>query len=338
MFNPFADESVYGLFPLTSAINLIPLRYGRLNQLGLFVPQSLTDSVVVIEQQNHILRLLPSKPKGSDGSKSQHGKRSVLTFKVPHIPVEDVIRPEEYSGLRAFGTQSQPEVFAGVMARKLGANRAKFEITWEYLKMGALKGLIIDGDGVSELYNLFAHFGLTQKVVNFELDKNDTDVQAKCFEVARHIEDNLMGDISSGVRMLVSSEFFDKLTAHPNVLKFYLGHAEATRLVGGDPRKGFLFAGITFEEYRGRAPGGESGEMIRFIDEGEGHAFPEGTANTFTWNVAPGDFLETVNTPGQEIYAKQELKKFDKGVEIWMESNPLPLCLRPGVLVKAVMQ
>lgn len=336
MFNPFADEQVYGLYPLTKAINIIPNSYGRLNSMGLFAPRSIVVDTVSIEMQNFVLKLLPSKSKGSPGTQSTHGKRQVLTFKVPHIPLEDIITPSDYSGVRAFGTENLPDTFANVMARYLAENRAKFEITWEHLKWGALKGLIIDGDGSTQLYNLFQEFGITQKTVAFNLGVDTTDVQAKCFEVTRHIEDNLKGDISSGVRMMVSSEFFTALVGHPNVVKFFLNHSEAATLAGLDPRKSFNFGGITFEESRGNAPDA-NGDTVRFIAAGEGHAFPEGTAATFINAMAPGDFLETVNTPGMELYARQALRDFNKGVDLWFESNVLPLCLRPAVLVKATM-
>lgn len=336
MFNPFANEQVYGLFPLTQAINVIPNRYGRLNSMGLFAPRQITVDTVSIEMQNFVLKLLPSKPKGSSGSQSEHGKRKVLTFKVPHIPLSDIISPSDYAGVRAFGAENLPQTFANVMARYLFENKAKFEITWEHLKWGALKGLIIDGDGVTQLYNLFTEFGFTQKTVSFGLTDSATNVQGKCFEVTRHIEDNLKSDISSGVRMMVSPEFFDALVSHPNVLKFFLNHSEAATLSGLDPRKGFNFGGITFEEFRGNAPDA-NGDTVRFIASGEGHAFPEGTVSTFINALAPGDFLETVNTPGMELYARQELRDFNKGVDLWFESNVLPLCLRPAVLVKATM-
>ncbi len=71
-----------------------------------------------------------------------------------------------------------------------------------------------------------------------------------------------------------------------------------------------------------------------FIAEDEGHCFPMGTLNTFRTYFAPADFNETVNTLGREIYAKQESRKFERGTDLHTQSNPLPLCLRPAVLVK----
>jgi hypothetical protein len=99
-------------------------------------------------------------------------------------------------------------------------------------------------------------------------------------------------------------------------------------------RKGFEFAGITFEEYRGQATQDDGTTNRRFITAGDGHVFPTGTMSTFKTIVAPADFMETANTLGIELYAKMEPKKFNRGMDLHTQSNPLPICYRPGVLVR----
>ena len=103
-----------------------------------------------------------------------------------------------------------------------------------------------------------------------------------------------------------------------------------------DVRTGFAFGGIVFEEYRGQATN-LSGDVQRFIAPGEAHAFPLGTIDTFGTYFAPADFNETVNTLGQPLYAKQAPRKFERGTDLHTQSNPLPMCHRPGALVKLTM-
>jgi hypothetical protein len=262
------------------------------------------------------------------------GKRKVRSFNIPHIPHDDVILPQEYDGIRAFGSENEPAALAQVMNDHLQSMRNKHAITLEHLRMGALKGVILDADA-STIYNLFTEFGITRKTVDFAMEDTSpvTDVAAKCREVIRHIEDNLKGEIMTEVRALVSAEFFDLLIAHASVVKFYVNWQGAAQLSGIDPRKGFSFGGIVFEEYRGVATDGD-GNSRRFIASGEGHAFPMGTMNSMETLFAPADFLETVNTLGLELYAKQEERKFGRGIDIHTQSNPLPICYRPGVLVR----
>ncbi len=76
------------------------------------------------------------------------------------------------------------------------------------------------------------------------------------------------------------------------------------------------------------------GNTRYFIPQNEAIAFPLGTQQTFRTYFAPADFNETANTIGLPVYAKQEERKFQRGWDIHTQSNPLPLCARPEVLIR----
>jgi hypothetical protein len=330
MNNPF-DTPAFHMTALTAAINILPNSYGRIEQLNLMPVKPVRYRQIAIEEKNGVLTLLPSLPVGSPGTVGKRGKRKLRSFTIPHIPHDDVVLPEEVQGIRAFGSENETQALAEVITDHLQSMRNKHSITLEHLRMGALKGVILDADG-SPLYDLYDEFEITPKTFNFELNAPGTDVKAKCLDVIRYVEDNLRGEFMTRVHCLVSAEFFDALTGHAKVQKAYDRWMEGAAL-RTDMRPAFPFAGITFEEYRGQATDPE-GEVRRFIEQGEGHCFPIGTVDTFGTYVAPADFNETVNTLGQPMYAKQEPKKFDRGTDLHTQSNPLPMCHRPGVLVR----
>ncbi|ADW80140.1 MULTISPECIES: major capsid protein [Wolbachia] len=330
MQNPFTNTA-FSMTALTNAMNILPINYGRVENLNLFPSRSVRFRHITIEEQNGVLSLLPTQLPGAPGAVGKRGKRKVRTFTIPHIPHDDVVLPEEVQGIRAFGSESELKALADVITDHLQLMRNKHAITLEHLRMGALKGIILDADG-SELLNLYNEFEITPKVVNFALGTATTDVKRKCLEVLRHIEDNLSGEYMTGIHALVSPEFFDALTSHVKVKEAYERWQEGAAL-RNDMRSGFTFCGITFEEYRGQATDPE-GTVRRFIEKDTGHCFPLGTASTFTTYFAPADFNETVNTLGQPLYAKQEPRRFDRGTDLHTQSNPLPMCHRPGVLVK----
>jgi hypothetical protein len=332
MLNPFANTA-FSMAALTTAINLIPNRYGRLQELGLFPEKPVRLRQVLVEERAGVLTLLPTKPPGAPGTLAAHAKRRMRSFIVPHIPHDDVVLPEEVNGLRAFGSETELESIAGVMAERLETMRNKHAITLEHLRMGALKGQILDADG-SILYDLYEEFRLTQQHVRFQIESpnNGTDVKQKCIETLALVEEGLLGEFMTGVRVVCSQEFFAALTSHKDVKTAYAQWQQGAVLIN-DVRKGFNFGGLVFEEYRGKASDQE-GTVRRFIAPGEAHAFPLGTLNSFATYNAPADFNETVNTLGQPVYAKQEPRKFERGTDLHTQSNPLPLCLRPSVLVK----
>ena len=332
MNNPF-DNPSFSMSALTAAINILPNNYGLMESMGLFPAKPVRFRSVVVEEKNGILTLLPTMPVGSPGTVGKRGKRKLRSFAIPHIPHDDVVLPEEVQGIRAFGSETEVQTVAAVMAEHLQTMRNKHAITLEHLRIGALKGIILDADG-SELYNLFNLFDITPKVVNFQLTNAATDVKKKCLDLKRYLEKNLKGERMNGVHCLVSEEFFDALTSHDNVKAAYDRWQDGLAL-RSDLRSGFTFAGITFEEYSGEASDGDD-NVHRFIAAGEGHAFPLGTVDTFATYFAPADFNETANTLGQPLYAKQEPRKFERGTDIHTQSNPLPMCHRPAVLVKVL--
>jgi hypothetical protein len=199
--------------------------------------------------------------------------------------------------------------------------------------MGALKGQILEDDGATVIYDLYKEFLITRKSVDFVLGTSTTDIRAKCLEIKRHIELNLKGEIMSGIRVLVDKDFMDAFTNHAKVITAY-ERWESGAALRNDMRAGFPFAGLIFEEYEGTATD-INGNARKFLDSKDGVAFPEGTQNTFKTFYAPADFMETVNTVGIPLYAKREIRKFNRGVDVHTQSNPLPICMRPEVCVRA---
>lgn len=333
IINPF-DTSGYDLATMTTAVNLIPNNYGRVRQLGLFTPEPVRSRTVIVEEVNGLLTLLQSQPVGAPAPRAKHGKGKMRSFVIPHIPYEDRILPEDIQGQRDPGSLD-PKVLQTVMTNRLTNMRGSHAITEEHLLCGAVKGVILDADG-STIYSLFTEFGVSQKSVAFALATEGTEVGDKCREVIRHIEDSLEGDVMTGVHCLCGETWFDKLIKHPNVEKFFLNHAQAIELTGSgrDPRKGFNFGGITFEEYRGKATDPATGSARAFISATEAHFFPVGTQNTFKLHYAPANHMETVNTFGQPMYAWQTMDPKGRWVDVNTESNLLPLCRRPKLLVK----
>ena len=332
MNNPF-ENPAFSMSALSAAINILPNQYGLMEQMNLFPAKPVRLRQITIEEKNGVLTLLPTMPVGSPGTVGVRGKRKLRSFVIPHIPHDDVVLPEEVQGLRAFGMESELQSISNVMIEHLQTMRNKHAITLEHLRIGALKGVILDADG-SVLYDLYDEFEIQPKVVDFKFSNTELNVKKICLDLKRYVAKNLSGEFMTGVHCLVSPTFFDALTGHATVKEAYKDWQTGLAL-RSDMRTGFTFAGITFEEYFGEASDGTTTRS--FIAEGEGHAFPEGTVDTFSTYFAPADFNETVNTLGQPLYAKQEPRKFDRGTDLHTQSNPLPMCHRPALLVKVTM-
>lgn len=327
--NPFSAFSAHGI---SQAIDMMPIRYGYITQSGLFRVKGLTGRVAVIEEREGNFRISTSQPIGAVGQGVERSSRRVRTFAVPHFPHDDHITPEDVNGLRAFGGNTQ-EAIAAYLNERLSQHKIKHEITLEYLMMGALNGQVVDGAG-TVVADLWQEYGVSPQSKSMALGTATTKVRTKCIEVARMIEDALLGDTSRGIEVLCSPEFFDALIEHPSVLAAYTHTAESPVMLGQDLRSmGFRFGGITFKEYRAVAPNA-AGQPVKFIEAGKARAYPIGTMDTFNLYAAPADFNESVGKMGQLYYAKIEESRFNRGYDIHSQFNPLPVVLRPKSLVE----
>lgn len=172
------------------------------------------------------------------------------------------------------------------------------------------------------------------------------DMKTQATAIIRAIEDALGVTLYRNIRVICGNAFWDNFINHPSVIRAYERWLMAgdTGTGGSLFRKqqrqqlnrqgdsvapgGFEFAGIYWENYRGHIG------STYFVADKEAIAFPEGSPDLFIEYNAPAPFIETVNTMGLPYYAKQEPLRFGLGIELHAEANPLPICTRPGALIK----
>lgn len=328
MLNPFTGTG-YDLAAMTTAINKLPNKFNRTESI--FTPEPITTTVVQVEELAGTLNIVKSRQRGAPADKVKQDKRVLRYLGVPHFPIEDVLHPADYQNVRQFGSENLEETYAGMMVAKQEKMKKVLDQTREYLRMGALKGIILDADGTT-LYSLYTEFGITQKTIDFVLDSATTEVMDKVLEAKDHIEMNLKGETTTGIRCLCSTTFFNAFTRHALVAKAFAAYQALGQNLAGDYRKGFAFGGVVFESYNASWTDA-SGNVRAAIAANNAIMFPEGTTDTFAEIIAPGDFIETANTPGLPFYSRQTELPYGKGVGVWAEMNVLPLCKRPEVLV-----
>lgn len=325
------NSNAFNSLELTSAINNVPNKYGICQELGLFRGEGVTTRSVSVEFNTRTLKLLTSKAVGAPGDLNKSGLRTLKSFNVPHYPFEDVLLAEDIQNKRQFGSANQLEDAMWVLNKKLMEMKDSHDQTLEWMRLGCLKGSITDGAG-TVLLAPYTDFGINQTSVGFALTTAGTNVLGKCLEVKRAIEVALLGSQMSYVQCLCDSKFYDALTSHANVKAAFANWNAQQNNYTDYRRTGFYFGGIIFREYYGSVPD-SAGNSTKLLADDTALFFPMGTTDVFVEYYAPADFMETVNTVGLPVYAKQEPMDFNRGLKIHTQSNPLPLCLKPAVVV-----
>jgi hypothetical protein len=311
--------------------------YGRVGELGVFNETSVPSINVALEYKNGILNLLQTSQRGGNGATlGVPPKRKMMNFSTFHVEHDDEITADEIQQVRRFGQEYQTEALEDLVMMKTEAAAAKHDITLEWYRMGALRGLVMDADGTT-LLDMFASFGLSQTVFNFPFSNTSANIGQFIETVKRYFEVNALGETFSSIRVLCSPEFFAALTGHPSIVAAYQYFTSVQEPLRADLRTAFTHKGVTFEEYVGQATSLNADNSVtvrKFVPTGDAVPVLQGTRQLFRMYYGPADFVSEANKPGLKRYVKllPDPSGKDKFVTLHTQMNPLPLVTRPALI------
>lgn len=335
------NNDAFSVTSLTGAMREIKHRPGYISRRGLFQTVSVnTLSVAVEKDKNENIMIVPSSPRGAPGSTFGRNRRALLNLTIPHFQVNDAVLADEVQNVRAFGQEQTLATLQTLIANRAAEASQFFSITEEFHRLKVLTtGKFFDADGVTEIADFATIFGETLPAeIDFSFDTNKDGLLRKfCAGVHRSMAASLDGLPFDGIEFICGDTFFDDLIANDEVRAAYEGHSGAMQLldayVSGSGQNDTFgevnFGGIRFINYRGYFNGSPA------INTDKAHGYPTGVPMLFQTVYGPADYIETVNTMGQRLYAKQWRMENDKGVNLEFQSNVLHFCSRPRVLIRA---
>ncbi len=344
MLDVFSTNAAFSVTSLTLALLRVPYMPGLIGRLGLFRPERLTTTTTLIEVKGSRLALVPELPRGAPPTPNVEDRRHVVPFRIPHFPIRDTLYADTVQNIRAFGTEDQLEAVQTVVNDREASMGLRLDVTLEYLRLGAVKGVIITAaDRVTGAplitLDLFRSFEVDpQPVLDWPIvgagriaQENPAwaaQLTGLVNQLGRLMAEELPGGMMASIHGVCGAQFFDAFSQHPERRAAFIAIDNAPIL---NPILGtrVSFRDVTIEEYRGRV-----GE-IPFVAPDECHFFPVGVPDLFVEIYAPADYMETVNTVALPRYSKMEAMDFDKGVQLEAQMNVLPLCSAPRALFTA---
>lgn len=335
------NNNAFSVTSLTDAISDKKVRPGRLGELGLFSTTSVTTLTIALESIGDTIQLVAPSPRGTPGETRELPKRAVRNLSIPHFQRDWSVVADEVQGIRAYGSESQLMTVQGLVAQKISVNIADLDLTDEYSRIGAIQGIVTYKGG--EKLNLFTEFAVAQPAETaFGLTAAspvDGALRKACVAKIREARKALGGVPFDYLHAFCGDTFFDQLLSHPEVRETYKGWGEAQILresyIGKNRSSNamFEFGGIVWENY-GAIDSEGDGAMLG-ITAGQAKFVPMGVPGLFRTYYAPADYMETVNTLGQRLYAKQWPMQNGKGVHGETQTNALHIATRPGALLRA---
>lgn len=314
----------------------------RLGEINLFTPRPIATLKASVEKQENTLTLVQTTPRGGPGVQNVKDGRKLVDIPTARIALDDTISADEVQDVRQFGSEDMLKPFQAEVDERLLRMSNSIEATLEHMRMGALKGKVLDADG-AELLNLFTAFGVSaQTEVDFDLD-NATPAEGVlrklCAAQERKIRSELGGLSYRSIFAMTSPEFFDDLIAHKEVRETVKNFPAALSLresgVGAagnsQPVMQLQFGGITWEEYRGSVGG------TQYVAANKAHLFPVGVKELFLTAYSPAEYFDTVNRQGLPRYVRPnpENEDNDSRRTFRVQSHPMSICTRPRTLIPA---
>lgn len=337
MFDIFNNDA-FSVTTMTDALQEVKYKPTFITGLGLFESESVDTLSIALEKQNdESLIIVPSSPRGGPGSTMGSERRNLRNLNVPHYQIDDAVMADRVQSVRAFGEERARISLQQFIAKRAKKARQSFELTAERQKLALItQGKLLDADG-SVLYDYFAEMGESQAAeIDFDLDNASPAkgaLRSVCEGITMAIAESLDGIPYDGVVVICGNQFWKDLMVHKEVYDLYLGWSGAKTLQRSTISTGragiwgeFEFAGIRFVNYRG-------GQNVS-VDTDKCYAVPFGVPELFKTVYAPADYIETVNTQGLPLYAKQWVMPNAKGVNLEFQTNTIHYCTRPRVLLR----
>jgi hypothetical protein len=332
------NQDPFKAIALTDAVQRNPYQPVGLGQLNIFEPNPIRTTALAIEERQGKLVLIPLSERGAEGTQRSTEKRKMRYFDVPRLMHDDTVYASEVQGIREFGTESVLMQVEAEVARRLSGPTgllASVEYTKEYLRLGAVQGLMLDPKDGSSYKNWFDEFQIAQAA------ETPFNLSAQVVGSLRPIINGIVRTMARKAQgawvpttrayALCGDAFYDAFTNHIDVTKTFLNWQEAKELRGsqGAAFDSFDFAGVTWMNYRGS----DDNTTVKVPDD-KVKFFPVGAPGVFREAMAPGETVDWVNTPGKPVYV---LPIFDLQRRMWWKMEayayPLFICTRPEMLL-----
>ena len=316
---------------LTEAVNKLPVMPLRMRSL--FAQKSIRTTSVAMDIRQGRLVLVSNQDR-KDPAQEMHGRGSKKGTKIlgsAHLPLSDTVSPDDIQDVRGFGA-TEPVSAVTVINDKMTDLKNSVSMTTEFHRLGAVKGIIYDADGTTVLHNLFQVFDITQKKLNLVFPKKDPvfdPITKLILDAKRWSEDKLGGNPAQRFEALVGADFYDMLTGHKLIREAYNAWNAAVGGFGDNDfrKRGFTWGGVTWIEASETVAG------RKLVEPAKAHFYPVGVDIFIQYN-APANWIETVNTLGNEFYARMDEKPHGRGYRLEVQSNPLTICTYPEALIE----
>jgi hypothetical protein len=304
--------------------------------IGFEPVRATTDTVYIISRKRYV-NLIRTTLRGAPIEMATPDDKDARPLRIPRLAKGDKLFAHELANINPLEDETETDRAAAEVAKKQDKLIGDTEATFEFMRIGALNGLILDVDG-STLVNFWTEFGIAQPAdIDLQLDDLNQSVGDLRKKIATLIVIPIARASGAGndprfqVKSICGDDFWFALTGHPALEKTYLNQAAAAELRQERLWDEFSFAGVTFVHYRGT----DDGTTIA-VPSNKARFFPVGVPGMWQHVMGPmNESMPLLNQPGRRYYPFLEKDKSEKmqWVQPEIYSYPLFVNARPDLVL-----
>ncbi|WP_366655345.1 major capsid protein [Fodinicurvata sp. EGI_FJ10296] len=332
---------------LTASINDVPYTPQLLGSMGLFAVDGVRTTDIAIHSQGGALSIVQTSERGAPPGQIANPKGTMRKESVRRLSLEASVYADEVQSTIGYAqstgqpvTPTAQDLLTERFSGPFGL-RARLELTQEYHRLGAIKGMVLDADG-AVLHDWFQFFGIAP-LADVEIDfatftADERKFEVQCTQLVRDMARETEGFPLVGLQpvALCGDQFYDRIYANKEVAA-----ARGNRDTGRDADvfgqskafSRFEYGGIVWANYRGTKDGAVG------IGANEARLFPAGVPGLFQMLFGPPDIMGLTNMRGLPVYAfMPPERQTSRAAVIEAQSNPLTLCMRPRALRRLILK
>jgi hypothetical protein len=324
----------YSIAELSAGIQTMPVEYLEITKL--FEPRMCTVPYADVEIRRGVLSFVNDVEWGASASGIPDQKRELYPFKIPHFPEYAKVGAASYMGVRQFGTV-QPDSLLQRINDRMAEGKFNLIQTIERICAGVIETGIATSPGTSNtLANYLTATGRSLQTATMYFDDDKENAVKKTQQIVDTVYPLTGGTAAmsnNGVRMhgYCGISFFNNL-ANSAAVKDIAKYQYVLPLLTDLSKDGIEVGDCHYTKYRGASRTDGSSAFTGWLTTTKAVVVPVGVPGLFIRAYAPADYEETVGTVAQEFYAKTWPIEFNKGYQLEMQSNCLPILPRPELI------
>ena len=335
------NKELFNVRSVSKGLDVIRFKAGLIGRLGWFQEQGINGSLSVIERRWTNIQLLSPHRRGGATQAFDIERRAGIPVEAPqydtlaHVSNADILNLRKFDG--GYALEDIQELIMRTSKQQIDV---ALEPTLEYMRISCLWGRTLNGDG-SEAIDWDKLLGRPRPKATVQNEKFDEETVNDWTDI---IQDAAGGMPYDETVALCGTKFWANLLTNPkfresrNYWQATQGQRTAYWEQVGEITQ-VIWNGVRFIKYPAFTFGEKKeGKTPLKFPEKKAFVFPIGIPGKFMTQYAVGDFNELgPSDVGLKYYAKVESKEFNRGMKIYLQSNPLTYDAFPETTIEVTL-